>query len=66
MDMKKVTSLLVIAILLTFCATPNKMANKAFYHALVGQDETTVCTRLGPPTSIVASSDGGKILIYEF
>lgn len=64
--MKKMLFLLVITILLTFCATSNKMANKAFYHALIGQDETTVCSRLGAPTDIVTSSGGGKILIYEF
>lgn len=64
--MKKIPFLLVIILLLTFCATSNKMANQAFYHALIGQDETTVCSRLGAPTDIVNSSDGEKILIYQF
>jgi len=64
--MKKLPFLLVITILFTFCASSNKMANKAFYHALVGQDEMTVYSRLGAPTNIVTSWDGGKILIYEF
>jgi hypothetical protein len=66
MVMKKSQFILVIAILFTSCATTNKMANKAFYHALVGQNEMTVYSRLGAPTNIVTSGDGGRILIYEF
>jgi hypothetical protein len=42
------------------------MANKAFYHALLGQNEMAIISRLGAPTNIVASLNGGKIFIYEY
>lgn len=66
MVMKKSLTLLMISVLFSFCSATNKMANKAFYHALVGQNEMTVCSRLGVPTTIIPILDGGKILIYEF
>jgi hypothetical protein len=64
--MKKIPFLLMISTLFTFCATSYKMADKAFYHALVGQNVMTVYSRIGAPTNIGTSWDGGKIFIYEF
>jgi hypothetical protein len=64
--MKNLLLLLALALLLTSCATTNKMTDKEFNHALVGQNETNIYSRLGPPTKTVTSSDGEKIMIYEF
>ena len=55
-----------LAILFGSCSTSIRMVNEAFNHALVGQDELTVYSRLGPPTRTIPTSDGGKILVYEF
>jgi len=58
--------LLAVSILLTSCATTNKMTDKEFRNALVGQNEMNIYSRLGPPVRTITSSDGGKIMIYEF
>jgi len=52
--------------LFTTCATSNKMTDKEFKHALVGQNEMNIYAKLGPPIRTITSSDGGKIMIYEF
>lgn len=59
--------LLVIVLALSFsaCTTPNKLANEAIYHAIVGENEKTVISRLGMPTNIIQQADGGKIMVYE-
>jgi len=42
------------------------MTDKEFRNALVGQNEMNIYSRLGPPVRTITSSDGGKIMIYEF
>jgi hypothetical protein len=55
-----------MTVLFTSCATSNKMADEAFRNALVGQNEMSIYSRLGPPKRTITASDGGKIVIYEF
>lgn len=55
-----------MSMLFTTCATSNKMTDKEFKHALVGQNEMNIYAKLGPPIRTITSSDGGKIMIYEF
>ena len=64
--MKNLLFLLVLTILLSSCASTNKMANESIHNAIIGQNETIVCKRLGMPTRVEHASDGGKIMIYEF
>ena len=64
--MKTSTKLIVLAVLLTACASINKMTNNAIHYAIVGQNEMTVFKRLGVPAKTVATSDGEKKLIYEY
>jgi len=64
--MKNSFFLLVLTILFSSCATLNKMSNDAIYHAIVGQDETTVYKRLGMPARTIPTPDGGKKMIYEY
>ena len=64
--MRSLLVLLAVSILLTSCATTNKMTDKEFRNALVGQNEMNIYSRLGPPVRTITSSDGGKIMIYEF
>ena len=64
--MKNLLLLLVMSILFTSCATTNKMTDKEFRHALVGQNEMNIYSKFGPPTRTITASDGGKIMIYEF
>lgn len=64
--MKNILLLLVVSILFTSCVTTNKITNKEFRHALVGQNEMNIYSKLGPPTRTNTDSDGGKIMIYEF
>ena len=64
--MKNLFLLLVMAILFTSCATTDKMTDKEFRQALVGQNEMNIYSKFGPPTRIITASDGGKIMIYEF
>jgi hypothetical protein len=63
--MKNLLFLLVLTILLNSCASTNKMANESIHNAIIGQNETIVCNRLGMPTRIEHASDGGKVMIYE-
>lgn len=42
------------------------MANEALHYALVGQNEKTIYKRLGVPPKNAQTTDGGKVLIYEF
>jgi hypothetical protein len=55
-----------MTILFTSCATTNKMTDKEFRNALVGQNEMNIYSKFGPPTRTITGSDGGKIMIYEF
>lgn len=64
--MKNLLLLLGITILFTYCATTDKMTDKEFRQALVGQNEMTIYSKFGPPTRTINASDGGKIMIYEF
>jgi outer membrane lipoprotein-sorting protein len=64
--MKKLLLLLVMTILFTSCSTTNKMTDKEFRHALVGQNEMNIYSKFGPPTKTITVSDGGKVMIYEF
>lgn len=63
--MKNLLLLLVMTILFASCAT-TKMTDKEFRNALVGQNEMNIYSRLGPPTKTITTSDGGKIMVYEF
>jgi hypothetical protein len=42
------------------------MTDKEFRNALVGQNEMNIYSRLGPPTKTITTSDGEKIMVYEF
>lgn len=64
--MKNLLLLLGLILLLTFCASTNKMSNEAFRDALVGQNEMNIYSKLGPPKRTIPASDGGKTMIYEF
>ncbi len=58
--------LILLTILFGACASLNKMTNEALYHAIAGQNEMTVRSRLGTPARTVQVPDGGKKLVYEF
>lgn len=64
--MKNLVLLLVMTMLFTSCSTTNKMTDKEFRQALIGQNEMNIYSRFGPPTRTITGSDGGKIMIYEF
>lgn len=64
--MKNLFLLLGMTILFASCASTNKMTDKAFRDALVGQNEMNIYSKLGPPKRTIPDSDGGKILVYEF
>jgi len=64
--MSRVLLLIILLVCLVFCATTNKLANEAIRCAIVGQDESTVYSRLGLPARTIAATDGGKILIYKY
>jgi len=64
--MKSFLFLLVMTILLSSCASTYKMANKSIHNAIFGQNEMIVYKRLGVPTRIVPTTDGGKVMIYEY
>jgi hypothetical protein len=42
------------------------MTDKEFRQALIGQDEMTIYSKLGPPKRTVTNADGERIIIYEF
>jgi len=63
--LKNSNLLLVLTILFCSCATINKMSNEAIHHAIVGQNEMVVHSRLGLPVRTIQTPDGGKKLIYE-
>lgn len=63
--MKTIFRIWFVFWLLTSCSTTTKMAMESLHHALVGQNERTICSRLGPPAKTLTNSDGGKVLIYE-
>lgn len=58
--------LLVLTILLCFCASTSKIHNEALHYALVGQNETTIYSRLGAPLRTIPAPEGEKVMIYEF
>lgn len=61
-------NLLTLALFLLFlagCSGLEKMTNKAFYYAAVGQTEKEVYSRVGTPSRIETSTEGDKILVYE-
>jgi len=57
---------LVVLFLLCSCVVTNKMANEAIRNAIVGQNETIVYSRLGPPASYESAPDGEKIATFEY
>jgi hypothetical protein len=63
--MKYLLFLLVATILVSSCATTNKIAYESIQNAIIGQNEMIVCNRLGMPTRVEHVSDGGKVIIYE-
>lgn len=50
---------------LASCSTTNKMARESLHYALIGQNEYTICSRLGPPAKTLSDPGGGKVMIYE-
>ena len=42
------------------------MADEVFQNAIAGQNEMTIYSRVGRPTSITPTPDGGKVMIYEY
>lgn len=64
--MKNLLLFLILTILFISCATSNRMTNKAIHHAIIGQNEKTIYSRLGIPTRTIPSPDQGKIMIYEY
>ncbi|MFV0265578.1 MAG: hypothetical protein ACK5HT_00420 [Draconibacterium sp.] len=42
------------------------MANEAIHYAIVGQNEKIIFKRLGAPSSVTNTSDGGKEMLYEY
>ena len=64
--MKYLLYLSALNLLFHSCATTNKMTDEAFHYAIVGQNEKTLYFRVGKPTSITSTSDGGKVMIYEY
>ena len=63
--MRNLLFLLVLTILLSSCASTNKMANKSIHNAIIGQNEMIVFERIGTPTSVEHFRDGGKVMVYE-
>ena len=64
--MKDLLYSLALILLLHSCASTNKMTDKAFHNAIVGQNEMTIYSRVGRPSKIIPAPDGGKIMIYEY
>ncbi|MCK3684177.1 hypothetical protein [Maribellus sp. YY47] len=64
--MKNLTALFFLLLLLDSCSTTGKLANEAIHHAIVGQNEKIIYNRLGKPARTETSSEGEKILVYEF
>jgi len=65
-DMRNLLFLAVLIILISSCATINRMSNEAIHHAIVGQNEMIVRSRLGLPVRTIQTPEGDKKLIYEF
>ena len=63
--MKNLLFLVVLTILLSACASSNKMANKSINNDIIGQNEMVVFERLGVPSRVDHLRDGGKVMIYE-
>jgi hypothetical protein len=64
--MKNLLLILATVILFTSCSTTEKMTDREFRNALVGQNELNIYSKFGPPTRIITGSKGVKIMIYEF
>lgn len=63
--MKNLLFLLVLTLLLSSCASTNKVANKSIQNAIIGQNEMIVFKGLGTPTRVEHARDGGKVMVYE-
>lgn len=63
--MKNPMILLVLTIMFNSCTSINRLTNKAIFHAVAGQNENDIYSRLGMPTETQRTPDGGKKLIYE-
>jgi len=64
--MKKIIFLMVLIILINSCATTNKTTNESIQNEIIGQNEMGVFKKLGVPARVELTSDGGKVMIYEF
>lgn len=64
--MKNLLLLLILTILLNSCASTNKIASESIHNAIIGQNEMIVCKRLGMPSRVDHTSDGGIVMIYEY
>jgi len=63
--MKYLLFSLVLTVLLSSCASTNKIANKSIHNAIIGQSEMVVFKRLVTPTRVEHGRDGGKVMIFE-
>ena len=63
--MKNLLTLALFLLFLAGCSGLEKMTNKAFYYAAVGQTEKEVYSRVGTPSRIETTTEGEKILVYE-
>ena len=66
MVMENSIFVLVLTILFSFCASINKLTNKAIHYAIAGQNEMIVSNGLGLPARTNPTPDGGKKLIYQY
>lgn len=63
--MKKIFILLFLPLLWASCATTNSTALETMNNAIVGQNELVVIKRMGAPSNVTHTADGGKIMWYE-
>lgn len=63
--MKNIFLLLLVSLFIASCATSEKMADESLSNAIVGQNEMLVFKRLGVPSRVEQTDDGGKIMVYE-
>ncbi|RKD90177.1 hypothetical protein [Mangrovibacterium diazotrophicum] len=64
--MKNIVVVLVCSFCVMACATTTKLANKAISNGIVGQNESTINSRLGYPVRTISKPNGEKTLVYEY
>lgn len=63
--MKNLLFLVVLTFLINSCVTTTKSTSKAINNDIIGQNEMVILKRLGVPTRVEHTRDGGKVMIYE-